>query len=541
MLARGPLPHRSSLILAILLAIITILAYFNALLLASSLAQTSDSAQGFVVGHAIANGNILLSGWHFPIDSFYFTDSIPYAAAEAIAGPRLELMVVVPALVYACLVILALVLCVRPGEPLSANLEPVAAATLLFALPVWTGVWDPMLMSDMHMATVVAALASLSLFARLATAELRGAIAVFAALLAFLSVVLTTASDPFSLVFAFGPAAAVFAVEAIRSPHSPKIRSAIWLLGVAITVGLLLPWIIARIGGFTTENDVTFGFAPAARWRTNLLDVVFSILTLTGTNPSNVQKISDSLMFALRFAALGLVFCVLGNVARSLMRGEKLALLDRLLGAGAAVSLVVCIPSAQFAKGVKPELIWQAGAPMRFVLPAVLFASIVACRRLASGFYSWPNVRMRVRFRNALLALAGLVFFTGTMQFFFSGATTQRSNKNPGVVADWLARHRLFEGAGEYWSANLLTAMSGNSIGVRSMVPDDRGLVPYVWVEAQDAYARPPQFAVWQEPNQTGWTEAAVRATWPVCAIASVAGYRIALLQTSRELGCSTH
>jgi hypothetical protein len=75
-------------------------AFFNAFTLASNLAQTSDSAQGFVVGHAIANGNALLSGWHFPIDSFYFTDSVLYAAAEWTAGARPQLMAFVPALVY---------------------------------------------------------------------------------------------------------------------------------------------------------------------------------------------------------------------------------------------------------------------------------------------------------------------------------------------------------------------------------------------------------------------------------------------------------
>src|SRR5438477_693309 len=61
---------------------VTVIALFSALEMSSRLAQTSDSAQGFVVGHAIANGNVFLSGWHFPIDPFYFTDSLPYAFAE---------------------------------------------------------------------------------------------------------------------------------------------------------------------------------------------------------------------------------------------------------------------------------------------------------------------------------------------------------------------------------------------------------------------------------------------------------------------------
>src|SRR5215469_15284680 len=151
---RGAVSAGPNLIVGTLIAIIAIVAFFSALHEASHLAQTSDSVQGFVVGHAIANGNILLSGWHFPIDNFYFTDSIPYAAAEAVAGPRPYLMALVPALVYASLVLLVLFLCVRPVQPLGAAIEALALAGLLFGVPAWIGVWNPMLLSDMHMATV---------------------------------------------------------------------------------------------------------------------------------------------------------------------------------------------------------------------------------------------------------------------------------------------------------------------------------------------------------------------------------------------------
>lgn len=114
-------------------------AFFNAFTLASNLAQTSDSAQGFVVGHAIANGNALLSGWHFPIDSFYFTDSVLYAAAEWTAGARPQLMAFVPALVYAAIVLLGFIVCISPGQPPGRNLESAAIIALLLAAPAWIG------------------------------------------------------------------------------------------------------------------------------------------------------------------------------------------------------------------------------------------------------------------------------------------------------------------------------------------------------------------------------------------------------------------
>src|SRR5215469_13070366 len=94
-------------LLTVGLLIAPALALVNALILAADISPTSDSTQGFVVGHAIANGNFLLTGWHFPIDNFYFTDSLPYAVAEKLVGPYPRLLTIVPALVYAVFVFLA--------------------------------------------------------------------------------------------------------------------------------------------------------------------------------------------------------------------------------------------------------------------------------------------------------------------------------------------------------------------------------------------------------------------------------------------------
>lgn len=530
---RGVAQARSSLIVVVMISIITGAAFFNALHVASNIVQTSDSAQGFVVGHAIVGGNAFLSGWHFPVDNFYFTDSLPYAAAEAIAGSRPDLMVVVPAITYAVLVMLVLVLCVRHAQPFSENLQPVAATVLLLGLPVWIGAWNPMLMSDMHTATTAAALAALALCARVATGGSRKSSGLFSAALVFWLAVFAVASDPFSLVFAFGPAAAVLMIEALRSKGLPNVRASLLVLVAAMAAGLLLPWIIARGGGFTTENDVAFGFAPAGQWWKNLVDVVFGTLTLWGANPMNAQSAADGLVLAIRCAGLTFVIFAVIYSLRDLLRGGQVTLLDRLLCAGAAVSLAACLLSAQFAKGVHLETMWHGGPPMRFLVPAVLFAAVLACRQVKGVFASLPNTTVRLAFRSAFMVLAGLVFLTGILQLFSAPARPPWINQNPAlVVARWLKQHGLSQGAGEYWSANLITAISGNAIRVRSMVPDDGRLIPYVWVESRAFYAAPPQFAIWQEPNQTGVTEAIVRATWPVCAIRSFAGYRIALVQT---------
>jgi hypothetical protein len=535
-MGRGAVQARANLIAVVLISIVGSTAFFNALHVASNLIQTSDSAQGFVVGHEIVGGNVFLSGWHFPVDNFYFTDSLPYAAIEGIAGSRPYLMVVVPAIIYAILVVLALVLCVRPAQPFSENLQPVAATVLLLGLPVWVGAWNPMLMSDMHTATAATALAALALCARVATDGFRKSGGLFYAAVTSLLAVFAVASDPFSLVFAFGPAAAVLMIEAFRSKGLPNARAALLMLVAAMAAGLLLPWIIARTGGFTTENDVAFGFAPVGQWWKNLIDVVFGILTLWGADPTHVQSASDGVILAIRCAGLAFVVFAVIYFLRDILRAGQVTLLDRLLCAGAAVSLAACLPSAQFAKGVHPQTMWHGGPPMRFLVPAVLFAAVLACRQVNGVLASLPNITLRLAFRSAFMVIAGLAFLMSILQPFSASARPSWIEQNPaGVVARWLQQHGLSQGAGEYWSANLVTAISGNAIRVRSMVPDDGRLIPYVWVGSRAFYAAPPQFAIWHEPNQSGVTAAIVRATWPVCAIRTLAGYRIALVQTFRK------
>jgi hypothetical protein len=533
----GAAQARSRLSAVVLILAVTTVAFFNAYSAASNLAQTSDSAQGFAVGHAIATGNLLLAGWHFPVDNFYLTDSLSYALAERIVGPRPYLLALIPALVYALLVLIALFLCVRPSQPLRRNVQPASIAVVLLAAPVWIGAWNPMLMSDMHTATVVAALAVLALCAQVAADDPGVSFRRLAAVLAFVLTALTVASDPFSLVFAFGPAVVVLGIEAALNPDLPNVRFVFLVLVVAIAAGLLAPWILAWLGGYTTENDVAFRFAATRQWWTNIVGVLFGLLTLWGANPLDVQSASDVPTLAIRWAALGFVLFTAVILLHKLLRGTQVALLDRLLCAGAVVPLVVCAPSAQFAKGVKAETMWHGGSPMRSLVPTVLFATVLACRQIAGVIDSVANARTRFAVRSTVVGLAGLALLNGVLQSLSGAARPSWIDRNPAITAArWLEQRGFSQGVGEYWSANLLTAMSGNMITVRSIVPEDGRLVPYVWVEDRAFYAKSPEFAVWQEPNQTGVTEAIVRATWPVCTIRTVAGYRIALLQYSRKI-----
>ncbi len=511
-----------------LLAAVTLAAFVNALAVAAHLAQTSDSANGFVVGHAIAGGNVFLTGWNFPLDDYYFTEAVPYAFLEWLTGPRPFLLVLVPALAYALFVLVALLACVRRERPPVTNLQGVAAVALLLAAPAWIGQWDPVLLSDMHMTTMLGAFVALVLCARIADeagARPAGAAAGLAVIICA-----TVASDPFALVFAFGPALAILAGEMAMRRGTRGLRLAFLLVAAGMLAGWLLPQAIAQSGGFTTENDILAGPQTLALLPRNFIAVATGTLTLFGANPLGIGTgFRDVVLLALR--AIGFVLAA-GAVLRAMrifLRGRP-DLLGRMLCAGILITILACATSAQFAKGITSQILWTGGPPMRFLVPAWLFAAVLAGRQVPDILSALRSAWIRNAACITLVLLAATAMLGDDWLSRLAARPLWIANNPPAAVARWLRQHHLFQGVGEYWSANLVTAMSGNAVQVRSVVPDSGHLAAYIWVEDARWYAQAPQFVIWQDNNKTGVTPQAVRATYPVDRIVTVADYRVALL-----------
>ena len=534
--ARG---HGAQLGLVLLVAGVTAAALFHALDLASRLAQTSDSAQSLVAGHAVVRGNMLLSGWHLPLNDYYFTDTLPYAALERLVGPRPFLLVLVPALTYALFVLAGLLACIRPSRPLIPNLEASAAIALALAAPAWFGSWDPVLLSGMHVATVLGALVALALCARIAHTGQRNACLDLGAGVALLLVTSATlSSDLFSLVFAFGPALAVLILEAVLHPAARNFRAALLWLGCGIALGFVLPQAIALAGGFTTENDVLTRLVAAPLFGRNLLALLSGALTLFGVNPFGMEfGFCTVFLFALHGIALAIVVAAVFRVARRLFGQHPANLFDRMLCAGMLSLLVACAFSAQFGKGITPQSMWTGGPPMRYLVPGVLFGAVLAGRQVPEMLAALPTLRVRNTAFRVLVLLAALgVIAGGWLPRDVEAQPRWIANNPPEAAACWLEQHGLVEGVGEYWSSNLVTAMSGDTVQVRSVVPLAGRLIPYVWVEDRRWFAQPPQFVIWQDNNKTGLTFDDVRATYPICETTVVAGYRITVLKDPRHV-----
>jgi hypothetical protein len=503
-----------------LIVAVTVIAAFGAFERSSGLTQTSDSAQSFVEGYAVAHGNPLLSGWNVPLDDYYFTDTLPYAAAEITAGPKPFLLAALPALSYALFVCVTLIVCLDRRRSLLANIAAGAAILLMFGAPAATGSWNPLLLSDMHFASVVGALISLGLcdaIARHRAGRRMGCAAVL-----ILAVTATVASDPFSLVFAFGPALLLLSVDA----RLGRQRLTLVLVVAGTITGFVLPFLIARSGGFTTENIVVTGVVPFGLFGRNLAALLAGVLSLFGANPFGaVPTVSATVVVTMRLATLALAaFAIVATTRHSF---GALPLIDRLLCAGILVDLLACALSIQFGKGIVDQTLWHGGSPMRYVMPAVLFSMVLGARCGARLISNLDGVDQQA-------IACGACAFLAVANIVLNGLGKERpfaaSNAEALAAAHWLETKGLRNGAGEYWSSNLVTAMSGNQVRIRSLIPRGDSVVPYVLSADRTWYRTPPQFVIWQDGNKTGLTLSDVRASHRVCATANIATYRIALL-----------
>jgi hypothetical protein len=195
--------------------------------------------------------------------------------------------------------------------------------------------------------------------------------------------------------------------------------------------------------------------------------------------------------------------------------------------------LAACVLSAQFAKGITPENLWIGGSPMRFLVPAFLFAVVLTGRQAPEMLSALSNSFIRDGVRGSLMLLAATITIGGYWLARLDAQPLWIADNPPAEAAGWLSQHSLSQGVGEYWSANLITAMSGNAVEVRSILPSSGRLVPYIWVEDARSYAQAPQFVIWQDNNKSNVTADEVKATYKIRQIATVANYRIALLSSS--------
>lgn len=533
----APIASQFAMLVRFLVIVALVVCLFNACVIATHIYQNSDTVQGLLTGNSVASGNLLLSGWHLAPDNFLFTDTLPYAGFELFLGPRAKLIPLVPALTYTLIAFAALLACIRPSRPAAQNLAGAAVILLVLGIPPYIGHWDPILLSNHHLGTVLGALVALMICARLATGQRRTSISAVAAFV--LVGIATIASDPFSLAFCFFPSLLVLATDLVLQRGNLQRQRLVAAIGLTLAIGLgiLLPHAILWSGGFVTDpSGLVLGFATPSQMGRNLEAVACGLLKFFGAKPFAPEiGFIDRSAALMRCAVIALIVLAMLRAIWQVIVG-KAHLFDWMLTASILAVLPICVVSQQFALGVVGADVWQTPS-QRYLTPVVFFSAVLAGRQLPQLFASLPTRSARITSSVLLALLSASILTLYCKQITNLAATPDFISKSPSrQVGLWLEQHGLNQGVGGYWSASIVTAMTDGAVKVSPVMCLKNKLVPFLWATDDRWYGQHPQFVIWYyQGDPSGLNLDVVRATYGrVDRLIDVDGYRVAVISRKR-------
>ena len=472
-------------------------------------AGNSDAATVVLEGQTLNQGHLALQGWGLSRDSFWTIDALFYALIIRVSGVSQSAMHVGPALIFAATVLLGLWF-VREED------RSWRGWIAFFVLVLCIGIPSPVLsfyvlQGPWHVGT---ALWCLIAFAGLAKGGFR-----WGFILAVVVLAAGLLGDFETLAFGIVPVVLAGGLEMVRARSwksgLPSVGAGLLAAGFAWALRAL----VRGVGGFSISTSVTH--APSSRYLTNIghaflnLPGLFGITKLSfGPNtvvgrgaPQNGPLISHlvHLPFLLVVIVAGLV--TVGLFIRSLWFGvsrialseEKLRIdLFLLIGAaGSIASYVVLTPN-------------NNGSYVRYLSAAAIFLAILGARYLA-------RTLQKVSHRGVLQATAALiaVVCVGVGFNVADDLSSPPARLKATALVTFLESRHLTVGVGDYWSASIVSVISGDRVKVRPVITNTKSQIVRYQRQSSASWYRgvPFQFLVYNVKHP--WRDInAKTATW---------------------------
>ena len=489
----------------------------------------SDIVSGFLAAQSVLHGNVLLSGWHLTPDNFVFDEVWPLAVIEGVFGEHIRELTAFSAGIDV-LVSLACTFACTAFTSSRVTLIGFAVVMLLFgSLP---GDMDlPMLHPNYHGSGILLSVVGLMLLAKLAGAGRKRR---FWTVCAFCLVSLTAiASDPFTTVFAFGPALVILGYDSLMAGRASVARALIALVAAVVLIGHAIPLIFASLGGFRMEPNVLLGFVAPGHLPHMFVGVLFGFLDIAGANifgwggrgPATIAQ----------YVRLAMWICGIVAVA-SCLRRNRMTTLDRQLLMGIAVLIAACLVSKTFDIALNGTLADGIGGATRYLSPLVVFGTVLIARAVPGAIDRLSPGWIRTAATILLLAGAcGLLADHAAKAVSLLGSPSWTKHNVFKDIGRWLLDRDLTCGVSDYWSASLITAVSDGRISLRAVIGPGGHLVPFLFVSDEHWYAglQHPKFAMWKtdEKNPFNISLETVSATYgKPTRIEQAFGYTVAYL-----------
>ena len=474
----------------------------------------SDQASSVLEGYAMGHGNLLLSGWTLPSDSFV-TSKLPLLALlEWVQGLTPQVVYEVTGLLGAGVVLAAVWLAGGRQRGLSRATAMLVTGALLTSqallVPGAGNVFPSGAMlpagSD-HAGSLV-----LLLVAWLALQRAERAPAWLG--VTWVALAAASVGDPLAAVVGGGAIAVAGALDLVAGRRG-GVRWDAALVAVGVSSAVLAPlswWGIRRLGGFTAAPLLGggYGLPPlVSSLSHNLSEGGRALLSVFGADfldQSGGAAVASSL---LHLCGLALVVAVLAYLLRP-RRWVALDAVSRVLALG------MLLDAGAYLVGQQATNLTSA----RYLVPLLGFGAVLAGREGVPRLLA-----LRPRLGLGLLALGAA--YAGV---FAAGAATVQPAAPPlAPVTAYLEAHGAAHGLATYWDANVVTLSTHGAVAVRSIVTGPRSVSPYLWHSTASWYdpGRDSASFVLLPAGDAGDRDAVVRVLGRPAETATVAGTTI--------------
>ena len=432
----------------------------------------SDHVSILLEAQDAARGNLLLHGWTLTAVTFYTTDLPFYVLGVKLRGFAPSLLRDIPALIYALTVTAAVLLAGRGLVPERRLLGSVTAF-ILIGLPALL-VPQIVLVGVNHVGTTLFMVLSLLALDQAEKSRQRPFYLAFFGLL----LTLTVLGDNLAAVVLTAPlllvsVARLWKDQSCRQREQQVLIPILAAYPVARGVVALMGW----AGGFHV-TDPSMKLTYLELLPQNLLVTVRSLLSLYRANFFGSEVGVASLGFFLGLLGLGFVLYSFREGLllwyRREIGGDRIT---EVLTAGMLLNLAAYLLDYEVVN------YWNTlySPPERYLVPFFVFSAVLAGRL---GVARVPDL---CHFRVGL----GLLTITYTA-LFIQQLLSPPIDMPEARLASWLERRGLVNGYGNFWSSNIVTALSGGHVQVRALAAVGSGLGPMEWFSKRTWYEKTP-------------------------------------------------
>ncbi len=485
--------------------------------------HTSDEANTLLAGMDLVSGNPLLKGWYLPQNSYLLTDMLPYGLVTLVLGLGIKPLVVVPALLWAGVVTLS-VMIQRRFSPQNHWGLLLLLTIMAFPLVVGERVMGFVGQSPMHIGTLLLGLFMMLLSEKQLRSETpsKGDQWLFVGILAA-----GVLSDPFILFLGVLPILAAYLTRRDAD------RNALVETGIQTFIGLILAFLIRKgilmLGGYESSG-LPLAFVDFPWLAGHIALLIQGVLVQSGADftgrglsiPENLTGFSSHpLILLARLPLVILIFMTLWRSFRRSLSGEEPSLLRAALGYG-----VMILVLAEVFATLMVDIFSS-----RYSIPLVVFATLLCAMewhpgrvgRILIHLAMWPT--LAIFLFNLALPLRGTNVIPG---------------KQGGLVR-YLVQEQLSSGYGAYWDAGIVTVASKGRTHLLPILETPEGnLLNNRWLAKDQAFKPDAQdrgfFLIDHSGRAGGFSETSVRQRFGAPdEVKDVDGYRI-LIYKSKNL-----